>query len=129
MTGFVVGDDGAASGGAFIHVPNGSGSSWSPSDAVRATYCFTVRQAGTYEIIAGAWADNGTNDSFWVRVGSAGAQRWDVAWNTEYATDVIGFAGADPFVVELGRGDHTVEVLLREDGTRLDWIGLERVGQ
>ena len=127
LVGFEVGTDGAASGGEFIHRPNGNGSSWSPSDAVAAVFCFDAATAGVYELHGGVWADNGTNDSFWVKVDGGTARRWDVAWHTDYATDVVGFRGNDPFQVELGEGAHVVEVLLREDGTRLDWLGIEPV--
>ncbi len=130
LVGFEVGKDPAASNGAYIHVPDGTGSSWSPSDAVMATFCLEVRQAGRYRLVGGVWADRGTNDSFWVKVDGAVVGRWDVAWNTGYGTDVVGFNnGADPLLLDFEAGDHVVEVMLREDGTRLDWLGIEVVGQ
>ncbi len=128
--GFEVGTDSAASGGAYLHVPEGRGSAWSPSDTVSATFCVRVKQAGPYRIVGGVWADGGTNDSFWIQVDGRHTGRWDVAWNTVYATDVVGFnGGADPLVVEFAKGDHVIEVMVREDGTRLDWLGIEPVEQ
>lgn len=127
LTGFSVGSADAASGGEFIHVPDGDGSSWFPSDATMATYCLTVDQPGSYQIVAGAWAEGNNSDSFWVRVGTGDARRWNVTQNKTFITDVMGLNDKDPYVVELERGNHVVDVLLREDGTRLDWISLEAV--
>jgi hypothetical protein len=48
--------------------------------------------------------------------------------NTAYASDYVSDRnGEDPVEVCLAAGSHTVGVYLREDGTRLDTIGLEFV--
>ena len=124
VTGFDVGLDGTASGGSYVYAPDGSGSSWSPSEDNKVEFCFTVGAAGTYELQTGVWADAGTNDSFWVKVNGVSHGRWDTAINTSYEDDMVGVSTADPLILDLPAGDHSVEILLREDGTRLDWVAL-----
>lgn len=124
VTGFEMGSDGAASGGEFVYAPDGTGSSWSPSEDNKVEFCFTADTAGSYELQAGVWADSGTNDSFWVKVNGVMHGRWDTMMNTVYDTDKVGMSSTDPLVLDLGAGNHTVEILLREDGTRLDWLAL-----
>ena len=80
--------------------------------------------AGTYELETGVWADEGTNGSFWVKVNGVNHGRWDTALNVVYQDDMVGVSTADPLVLNLPAGNHSVEVLLREDGTRLDWVAL-----
>jgi hypothetical protein len=54
---------------------------------------------------------------------------WDTKQNTSYEVDYVNHRGGeDPVEVELPPGLNTVTVYLREDGTRLDKIALERVG-
>ena len=128
VTGFDTAKDGAASGGEYVHAPDGSGSSWSPSEDSKVEFCFVVDTAGNYELAAGVWADSGTNDSFWVKVDGVIHGRWDTAINTSYSDDVVGMASQGPLVLDLAAGDHSVEILLREDGTRLDWMELIPAG-
>lgn len=129
VTGFDVGEDDNASNGEYVHAPDGSGSSWSPSEDTKVEFCFRVGTAGQYALQAGVWADAGTNDSFWVKVNGVTHGRWDTAMNTAYDTDMVGMAAADPMVLDLQPGNHTVEILLREDGTRLDWLELVPSGR
>ena len=124
VTGFDTASDASASGGEFVYAPDGSGSSWTASEDNKVEFCLTVASAGTYEIKAGVWADAGTNDSFFVKVDGVNHGRWDTMLNTIYDTDMVGVTVADPMVLNLTAGDHAVEILLREDGTRLDWIEL-----
>ena len=42
LHGFTIGVDSRASNGSFIHVPDGAGSSWTPSSAYMAQFCFEV---------------------------------------------------------------------------------------
>ena len=53
--------------------------------------------------------------------------RWDTAINTIYDKDMVGMTSADPLVLDLPAGNHSIEILLREDGTRLDWMELQLV--
>ena len=131
---FAIGSDAAASGGQYIHVPdgfgNGGGTSPAPlGEANRAIFTFDVVQSGNYRIRGGVYTppSNGSNgnDSFFVRVDGGVSYLWDVLVNTGYQVDFVGDRnGADPVEIFLGVGQHTVEVLLREDGTRLDNLEL-----
>ncbi|MEM7028864.1 MAG: putative Ig domain-containing protein [Chloroflexota bacterium] len=125
----VVGSDPNASGGQFIHAPNGSGNKGfgSPHNA---TFCFTITEAGTYRIKGNVYADAGHSDSFWVTVDGlpVGGNRWDVLRNTTYAEDyVTDFDTDQPLEFSLATGDHTLIVYVRDDGTRLDKVSIELV--
>lgn len=126
LTGFEVGQDAAASGGAFVHVPDGVYSSWAPNESWSAQYCFTVADSGMYRIKAHAWANSGTTDSFWVKVDGvlAGTNGYWIVEQSAYGESYIGVTGNDPLEVYLDAGDHTVTIYLREDGTRLDSLEL-----
>jgi|GEM_PF-2856792 len=139
---FTVGADENASGGFYLHVPEGLGSRGERPDAMqKASYCFTVDQPGTYRIKAWAYADNEFNNSFFVTVNDdtaanvgANEKVWHVNVNTDYAP---AFVTTDEFVngqrvyptveVTLDAGVHTVYFFLREDGTRLDKVALEPI--
>jgi hypothetical protein len=95
VTGFDTVSDGSASGGEYVHAANGSGSSWSPSEDNKVEFCFTADTAGTYELMAGVWADTGTNDSFWVKINGVTHGRWDTMINTGYESDMVGMTTAD----------------------------------
>ncbi|CAN5314369.1 hypothetical protein BH23VER1_BH23VER1_02390 [soil metagenome] len=126
-TKFQVGNDAAASGGAYVHVPNGLGGS---PGADYVTYRFRVNTAGTFRIRANVHAANGSDDSFFVRVpgkSSGDGFLWDAQQNSTYAEDYVNDRDrADPVEFDLPVGEVAVEVAAREDGTRLDRIWLER---
>ena len=124
VTGFSTGRDNSASGGEFVYAPDGSGSSWSASEDNKIEFCLTAPTDGTYELHAGVWADSYTNDSFFVKVDGVNYGRWDTLVNTNYDLDPVGVTTADPMILDLVAGNHTIEVLLREDGTRIDWVQL-----
>jgi len=99
-------------------------------DGSTAEYSFTVEEEGYYRIKGGVYAPNDNDDSFYVRVDGEPSRGylWDVRQNTTYAADYVSNRGEeDPVEVCLAAGTHTVAVYLREDGTRLDTIGLEFV--
>ena len=124
---FVVANASAASGGKYVHVPNGFGSRFSVDEGQRVDYAFTVTTPGTYRINAQVYAANGNDDSFHVRVdGASTTYLWDTAIGSNYHPDYVNDRnGADPVEVFLGAGAHTISIYLREDGTRLDSITLE----
>jgi hypothetical protein len=128
---FEIGFDPAASGGQYIHVPNGTGTRLSgPDENHKISYTFYVSVAGTYRIKGAVHAANSGDDSFWIRVNDspAGGYLWDALQNTGYQQDYVNDRyGADPVEVSLEEGPNTVTVYLREDGTRLDKIELESV--
>lgn len=130
---FELAPDLQASGGAFVHVPEGSpdDDEWdAPNPAHRMDYCFTVREDGEYAIYGTVYSIDEVGDSFWVRVNDAPDRGylWAVSpdVNEVYVLDYVNDRDSvvDPVTVELTAGEHTVSIYLREDGTRLDTIGL-----
>ena len=129
---FKFGSDPAASGGQYVHVPNGIGRRLSgPDEMHKITFTFEIPKDGTYRIKGSVHAANGSDDSFWVKVNDnpAGGYLWDALQNTGYQEDYVNDRnGADPVEVSLEKKrENTVTVYLREDGTRLDRIELEPV--
>jgi YVTN family beta-propeller protein len=128
---FAVGLDGEARNGHYISVPSGSSYIADPSSPSRAVLSFAVAQEGQYRIDAAVLGPSGSEDSFWVTVDGAPASAylWDLPAGTAYQTDSVNDRnGADPVLVTLAAGSHTVEVIHRETGDRLDWMQLVYVG-
>ena len=129
--GFEISSDPAASGGRYVHVPNGTLTSTKmPNEGYKIDYNFNVTVDGMYRIKGSVYAASGSDDSYWVKVNDSpgGGYLWDVLRNTGYQQDYVNDRnGADPVVVWLPAGENTVTVYLREDGTRLDRIELELV--
>ncbi|KAA3648449.1 MAG: hypothetical protein DWQ07_05495 [Chloroflexi bacterium] len=126
---FEIGSDASASGGQFIHVPDGTGSIFSLDATNSATFCISVPVAGVYQINSQVYVLNQQSDSFYVRVDGqpVTGYLWDVyvnsnQWLQDYVSDRN---GSDPEQLWLDAGEHTLEVFLREDGARLDWVQLE----
>lgn len=130
--GFAVGSDEAASGGAYVHVPEGFGNQGvvlDPEQKVR--YTFDVAEDGLYRIKAGVYALDIFNNSFYLQVDGSPSQgyTWHTQVNNTYRSEyVTNGNGVDILEVNLSAGTHTIDVFLREDGTRLDKLALERVG-
>jgi len=123
-----IGADSNASGGEYLDAINGRNYSDALNTAHRAEYSFNVTQAGTYKIVGNVHATNNGSDSFWVQVDglpSAG-YKWAVERNTIYSADDVNSASprADPVVVPLVAGVHTVTIFVREKLTRLDKLEL-----
>lgn len=115
----------AASGGKYIHVPDGAGDDLSGPNSNSATFTFEITQADTYKFIGYAYADSTESDSFFVEIDGSRIL-WDVEENTTFKGDHFNDAfGADPVEMALDPGLHTIVVSLREDGTRLDRITLD----
>jgi hypothetical protein len=129
---FEFGSDPAASGGQYVHVPNGRRTRLKgPDERHKIVFTFEIPKDGTYRIKGSVHAANGGDDSFWVKVNDspAGGYLWDALQNTGYQEDYVNDRnGADPVEVSFKAGDNiAVTVYLREDGTRLDRIELEPV--
>jgi hypothetical protein len=128
---FEIGSDPAASGGQYVHVPNGSGNRYGgPDEAHKVEYSFDVPTAGWYRIKGWVYGSNDWDDSFWVTVNGSpsGGYLWDTLQNTSYQSDYVNDRGGDdPVEVWLEAGTNTVTIYLRENGTSLDTIELEPV--
>ena len=125
------GNSSSASGGSYVHLPNGTGNAYdAPNRDNRVEYCLTVPNAGSYRIKARVYTPNGNDNSFFVAVDGAPAQGylWDTRRSRRYQDDFVAQrGGADPVTFALGAGEHTLIFYGREDGTRLDRVALERV--
>ncbi len=125
---FEIGHDRDASEGKYIYVPNRMGNRWNgPDSAHKADYCFTVETDGVYQIKGWIYATSGMDNSFFVRTlnSSTNGFLWDFPKNSEYRSDYVSNRnGEDPVQVVLSAGKYPVEILLREDGARLDKLEL-----
>jgi len=119
-----------ASGGQYIEVVPGNGSSSNPPTDGHATYVFQVK-GGIYKIIGRVIAPSGTDDSFWCRIEgattntinhSSGWVRWGVDNGSNWHWAEVESMDDDDQTVEftLAAGTYTLEVAYREDGTLLD---------
>jgi len=109
--------DYSASNGEYIYVPNGAG------NGGEALYTFYVEKAGNYVVSGKTLAINGVDDSFFVEIdGSGGSKKWFVQQSSVWQWDLVNNknTGEDPVIFSLSKGEHTLKVRQREDGTKLD---------
>ena len=103
---FTVGNDGAASGGQYVHVPdNDTFANFGSNNRVE--FCMTVTTAGSYRIQGWVYGASGRSDSFYVTMDGQpnGGYLWDVLPNTSYAADYVSNrGGADPVQIAPGGG-------------------------
>ena len=117
------GIDPLASGGNFIHVPNGTGNHSQGLGNNYVELCFTVDQAGKYRLTGTIKADSTYDNSFFVTIDGlpGNGYLWDTSVGTSYQTDLLSHRnGADPVEVNLNQGIHKIRFYHREDGTQLD---------
>ena len=94
----------------------------------RAEFQFNITVPGTYAIVGGIYAPNGSDNSFRVTVDGVPSDGylWDTIQSTTYADDYVNDRNVtDQVLVTLDAGPHTVTIHRREDGTRLDDLRLE----
>jgi hypothetical protein len=109
---------GAASGGQFVTVPEGSGNNYNdgtnggPGQVSLST---NIPQGGTYALWARTIAPNGNSDSFYVTSSGTLIREWSIPDSTTWQWNKI----AEVFV---GAGTFNLEFRQREDGTQLDRI-------
>ncbi|MBN1318538.1 MAG: pilus assembly protein [Anaerolineales bacterium] len=128
---FTIGSDAAASNGAYIHIPDGAGDSWSIDEDRKATYCVTLDEIGIFRIIGWVYAADGGANSFYVTVDGVPAEGylWDTEIISSYEADYVNDRNSDdPIEVILDAGNHIVTFYAREDGTRLDKFEFEFMG-
>lgn len=132
---FTAGTDGAANGGAYIHVANGHGSRGTELDAEqKVTLCLRVNTPGTYRLKGWTYGASGFDNSFYVRINGWPSQGlvWHTPINAAYSGEYVTTYNVDTnrfdvLEVVLEPGDQIIEFFLREDGSRLDRIALEQV--
>ncbi len=113
----------------YILVPDtANGSALPVDDSQSASYCVTVPATGTYRIQGRVRAPNHGADSFYVRVDEEPEYLWVPRplgnWVVDEVNDTRGASVIDPVELELTAGDHVIKILLREDGTELDYFEL-----
>jgi hypothetical protein len=107
----VVASDAQASGDRYIWVPNGIGGGG------KATYRFSVPQAGSYAIWGRVISNSANDDSFWVALDDASAP---IRWNTRHGGQETWVWDTLPLPLDLEAGPHTLTISRRENGTKLD---------
>ncbi len=118
---FEIAADEGASGGAFISVPNGAGSEYTPGGKIMATYTATINRPGVYYLWGRVRVRNAEDDSFFVQIDDDSDKLWEVVRGNQWHWD----RGrdrhiADPARFALREGVRTIRIKLREDGTELD---------
>ncbi|MEK7949373.1 Ig-like domain-containing protein [Luteolibacter soli] len=99
----------------------------------RAEYRFVVPYAGQWRLRGLVRPASSSSDSFWIEIDGNQAAgtvyQWDAnPLGSAYVWDLVSnFGGADPVVLNLTAGQHTVTVYGRDDGTRLARLELESV--
>jgi hypothetical protein len=117
---FTTGSDPAASASAFLWVPRGGGNYGSPSpDCGLAVFDFYVSEPGDYRIWARVLAPSGAEDSFFVAMNDGNYINWNVPIGTRWNWELVSLAGS-PVLYRLAAGMHTLNLMHREDGTRID---------
>jgi hypothetical protein len=118
-----VGSDPLASGGAYISVATALTNDTPDTTTTGiASSIFDVEQGGTYTVFGRVLATFEDDDSFWVRVDTGawiqwnhlpkGAWTWDDVHDTDQLDQTVTFS--------LSPGQHTISVMYREQGAKLD---------
>ncbi|MCS7040978.1 MAG: PQQ-dependent sugar dehydrogenase, partial [Caldilineales bacterium] len=117
---FRVGNDAAASGGAYVHVPRGGKNNTStPDERHKAVFCIIVPQTATYRLRAWVHAANGNSNSFFVRMDNGAARPWHLPIGAYIPAELN-------TTFTLTAGNHLLTFYWRESGTRLDRFELYR---
>jgi YVTN family beta-propeller protein len=128
---FAVGLDSAARNGRYISVPSGAAVTSGPTSPSRAVLSFNVAQTGQYRIDASVLAPSSAQNAFWITVDGQPVSGfvWEMPVSASYQIDAVSdtLSGNDPVLVSLAAGNHTIQVIHREAGTRLDWMRLVQV--
>ena len=121
---FETAEDSTASAGKFVWTPGGTGDYHSPSDpAGYAEYVFDVPTAGDYIIWGNVLAASSGDNSFHVAVDGGAYALWDTVQSQSWVWDQVSNRdGADPIVYYLEAGQHSLVIMHREDGTKIDKI-------
>ncbi len=112
-----------------VGVANGTGNNMNGPNGTtsKATFSFTVTQAGTYRIQGNTTSPTGNDDSFYVTVsGSSTSYTWSTGNGDNFVSD--GNTVNGPAIeIPLQPGQHTVTIHLREDGAALSSPKLVKV--
>ncbi|WP_437662150.1 hypothetical protein [Sorangium sp. So ce1182] len=127
--GFIRVKDPEARGGYYVSIPEEEGCEVDQVDCL-----FQISKAGTYQITArvAEGPEGGTDNSWRIRVDYEPEEgyRYDMT-GSEFHVDIVSdttLPEPKPLTFELDPGEHSVSFGCREDGARLDWVGLVRLG-
>ena len=117
---FEIAQDENASEGKYIYVPNGTANQYA-SPPPMATYQVTVRQGGTYILWGRVLTPTKKDNSFLIKIDNERSNRWHIKTGKDWHWDQVNTRGrGDPVHFILSEGKHTIQVMLSEDGTKLD---------
>lgn len=123
---FIIEDLESASGGQYItmaDVGNGRTNYANPNEH-SATFCFTITEAGTYNLRGNVWGVNNRADSLWL-VAQGQNIRWHLPRNGAFVQDFVNHRNNSRLTeLTLPAGDVTIVIYIREDGSRLDNLEL-----
>ena len=108
---FVVVEDAEASGGQFVHVPDGVDGD-SSLDFVE--YSVLIETAGSYQVNAIIRGPDGTQNSFFAQIDEGPVHQWNTRANNQLTADVISTreSGSNEDLIEtLSAGFHTLRIL------------------
>lgn len=134
--GMVVVTDPAAPHGQYLWLPDGAYANnfnLPVKTQHRAEYSFVLPHSGQWMIRGLVRAADTSSDSFWTEIDGNSAtgtvHLWDITpVGTSYVWDYMNNRNvADPVVLNLAAGSHTLTVFGRDDGTRIDRLEFESV--
>jgi len=118
---FVTRNNANVVGGAYVTVPQRLGNNYQIDTSDYVEFCITIDTPGNHRIDARTFAPTFRRDSFFAQIDGGDIAVWDVRRSFSWRTDPISDRGvADPWIVDLGPGDHTLRIFQRESGTHLD---------
>lgn len=119
-----------ASSGHYVGVRQGDGSIASPSnDAGLVAYAFHVSEGGDYRVWGRVVAPSPKDDSFFAAMDEGVFERWNLPLSTAWTWDLVAGETADPRIFSLTPGTHTLYIMQREDGARIDKLVITKNAQ
>ena len=109
-----------ASGGKYIYSPNVTENQYTPSP-IMAIYTVDLSQAGEYILWGRVKAFDTKSDSFFIQIDDGFNNLWDIEPGDQWHWNLVNDRDREyPVKFILNKGNHTIKIKLREDGTKLD---------
>lgn len=114
-------NDPTAAGGHYMAMPAGSGNRYALDPSNAGAYCIDVAESGLYSLEVRLIAPDKRSDSLWLQIDDEEAVVWHTGQAADWETKSAIVAGSrDLRLFHLGAGEHTLRLIAREDGTRVD---------
>ncbi len=116
-------DSSDASGGQYLKVANGYGSYYNSAPTNNSvSYHFSVDQSGSYSLSGLVRTANSADNSLWVKINNGSWVQWhmDVTGSQWEWQTVTNGSNQHATNFDLDAGVNTLEIALREDGTKID---------